>query len=161
MTTPGYPGQGQNSEPGADPWAKQSAPEVPQPAYQPPYQAPPAGQYPPQYPAQYPQQPPYPQQYPPQYPQQPYAYGNFGAPMARATNGMAIASMVLGIVWIYWIGSVLAIIFGFIARSQIRQRNENGGGMATAGIVLGFIGVGIFILLVIVGVASSNSGSSY
>ena len=28
------------------------------------------------------------------------------------TNGLAIASMVLGILWIYWIGSILALVFG-------------------------------------------------
>jgi hypothetical protein len=67
---------------------------------------------------------------------------------------MAIASMVLGILWIYWIGSILALIFGYMARNQIRQRGEGGAGMATAGIVLGWIGVGIFVVVVIAGVAS-------
>jgi hypothetical protein len=61
----------------------------------------------------------------------------------RRTNGLAIASMVLGIVWIYWIGSILALIFGYVARKQIRERHESGGGMATAGIVLGWVGVGV------------------
>jgi hypothetical protein len=31
-------------------------------------------------------------------------------------NGLAIASMVLGILWLYWIGSILALIFGLVAR---------------------------------------------
>jgi hypothetical protein len=63
-------------------------------------------------------------------------------------NGMAIASMVLGIVWIYWIGSILALVFGYIAKRQIAERNESGGGMATTGIVLGWVGVGFLILFV-------------
>ena len=67
---------------------------------------------------------------------------------------MAIASMVLGILWIYWIGSILALIFGYIARNQIRERGEGGAGMAMAGIVLGWIGVGILIIVIIAGVAS-------
>ncbi len=54
--------------------------------------------------------------------------------------------MVLGIVWILWIGSILALVFGYIAKSQIAERNEAGGAMATAGIVLGWIGVGTFAL---------------
>jgi hypothetical protein len=33
-------------------------------------------------------------------------------PRADQTNGLAIASMVLGIVWVYWLGSVLALVFG-------------------------------------------------
>ena len=37
---------------------------------------------------------------------------------ARGMNGMAIASMVLGILWIYWIGSILALIFGYVARNR-------------------------------------------
>ena len=36
-----------------------------------------------------------------------------------STNGLAIASLVVGIVWIYWIGSILAVIFGHIALRQI------------------------------------------
>jgi hypothetical protein len=61
--------------------------------------------------------------------------------------------MVLGILWLYWIGSVLALVFGYIARNQIRERGEGGGGMATAGIVLGWIGVGFFVLTLVVGIA--------
>ena len=116
---------------------------------QPPYEQQPGG-YPPQYPQQYPQQ--YPAPYPPQY----YAH-------PRTTNGLAIASMVLGILWVYWVGSILALIFGYIARRQIRERNQSGGGMATAGIVLGWIGVGTFclmLLLVAVG-GASDSGTGY
>ena len=39
--------------------------------------------------------------------------------ITRRNNGLAIASMVLGIVWVYWIGSILAVIFGHVALSQI------------------------------------------
>ncbi|WEV26960.1 DUF4190 domain-containing protein [Streptomyces sp. 71268] len=60
----------------------------------------------------------------------------------QRTNGLAVASMVLGILWLYWIGSILALIFGYVARNQIRERGEGGGGMATAGLVLGWVGVG-------------------
>jgi hypothetical protein len=62
---------------------------------------------------------------------------------------MAIASMVLGILWLYWIGTILALIFGYVARKQIRERNESGGGMAVAGIVLGWVGIGVAVILVI------------
>jgi hypothetical protein len=62
--------------------------------------------------------------------------------------------MVLGILWLYWIGSILALIFGYVARSQIRRSQglQGGDGMAIAGIVLGWIGVGILILLIVIGV---------
>jgi hypothetical protein len=66
------------------------------------------------------------------------------------TNGFAIASLVLGIVWIYFLGSILALIFGYVARRQIDESDglQSGRGMATAGIVLGWIGVGILVAAV-------------
>jgi hypothetical protein len=69
---------------------------------------------------------------------------------------MAIASMVLGILWLYWIGSILALVFGYTAKRQIQERGEAGGGMATAGIVLGWVGVGFLALGLVVGLASSG-----
>jgi hypothetical protein len=91
--------------------------------------------------------------------QQPQPYGQpYGYPYAppqQRTNGLAIASMVLGILWLYWIGSILALVFGYIARKQIRERGESGGGMATAGIVLGWIGVGFIVVAVVVGIAAN------
>ncbi|MBM7806553.1 hypothetical protein JOD57_002390 [Geodermatophilus bullaregiensis] len=82
----------------------------------------------------------------------PYGYGY----VPRRTNGFAVASMVLGIVWVYWIGSVLALVFGYVARSQIRERGEAGDGMAIAGIVLGWIGVGFFGLVLLAGIAAGS-----
>ena len=54
-----------------------------------------------------------------------------------------MASLVLGLVWVFGIGSILAVIFGFVARRQIRQSGgrQTGGGMALAGIILGLVGV--------------------
>jgi Domain of unknown function (DUF4190) len=93
------------------------------------------------------QQPPAPGYGPPAgYPAYPWA--------PQRTNGMAVASMVLGILWIYWIGSILALVFGYIARSQIRERGEGGSGMAVAGIVLGWVGLGILLLIVVVAAAA-------
>jgi uncharacterized membrane protein len=65
--------------------------------------------------------------------------------------------MVLGIVWIYWIGSVLAIIFGFVAYTQIKERNQGGRGMATAGLILGFIGIGLLVLTILVVALGTSS----
>jgi hypothetical protein len=77
------------------------------------------------------------------------------------TNGFAIASLVLGCVGIFTcgLGSVLAVIFGFIARSQIRQRGEQGNGMALAGIILGFVFLALFVIwVIVVAVTSSSNG---
>ena len=77
----------------------------------------------------------------------------------RSTNGLAIASLVLGIVWVYWVGSILALIFGYVALRQIRQRNQAGRGMAKAGVILGWIGVGFLVIVIVVALVSSQSNS--
>ena len=82
-------------------------------------------------------------------------YGGYPYAPPQRTNGMAIASMVLGILWLYWIGSIIALVFGYTAKRQIRERGEAGGGMATAGIVLGWVGVGFLALGFLFAVASS------
>ena len=76
----------------------------------------------------------------------------------RRTNGFSIASLVLGILWIWWIGSVLALVFGYIARGQIRrsQGTQGGDGMAIAGIVLGWIGVGVLALIIVLVVVGAS-----
>jgi hypothetical protein len=62
--------------------------------------------------------------------------------------GFAIASMVLGIVWLNGLGAVLALIFGYMAKRQIRVTGQRGDGMATAGIVLGWVGIAGAILVI-------------
>ena len=66
---------------------------------------------------------------------------------APSTNGMAVASLVLGIVamltfWV-WIGGLLfaplAIVFGVLGRKEARGGTKSGEGMATAGLVLGIL----------------------
>lgn len=79
---------------------------------------------------------------------------------------MAVASLVLGIVWIAGIGSALAVIFGFMSRKSIEQSQgrESGGGLSIAGIVLGFVGIvgaiGFWLSVAVFGVAV-NAASSY
>jgi hypothetical protein len=80
---------------------------------------------------------------------------------STSTNGLAIASMVLGIVWVWWIGSILALIFGFVARKQIRERGEKGDGMAIAGIVLGCVGAATLILVIILAIAGVHHATNY
>jgi uncharacterized protein DUF4190 len=90
----------------------------------------------------------------------PTAYGGAGygyTPYATAGgyNGMAIASLVLGILWLYWIGSILALVCGYVALNQLKQRPQEGRGLAIAGIVLGWSGVA-FLVLGLIGLAASR-----
>lgn len=122
----------------------------PPPGYgQPP--APPPGYGPP---AGYGQPPPGYGQPPGQW-QQPYAAG-------RKTNSLAIASLVCGVLWVCGLGSLLALIFGLVAKNQIKQSGEGGDGMALAGIILGSIGVGFLVLSLIVGASGGwHTSSNY
>lgn len=74
----------------------------------------------------------------------------------RGTNGFAIAALVLGILWLCGAGSLLALIFGIVALSQIKRTGQGGKGMAIAGIVLGAVGLVAVVLSVIALRAASD-----
>jgi len=118
----------------------------------PPSQAPP-GSLPPYpasgYSAPGSQQPWYPSPgYPaPGYPPPGYPLEGHGDPYphGRATNSLAIASLVLAFVF-----APAAIVTGHIARSQIRRTGESGGGLALAGLIIGYCYIGFFVLFLAV-----------
>ncbi|TDK24972.1 DUF4190 domain-containing protein [Luteimonas aestuarii] len=74
----------------------------------------------------------------------------------RATSTLAIVSLVFGILgWtlLPWIGSIVAVITGHLARSEIRRTVDgmDGDGMAVAGLVLGYAMLALsFVGLVLV-----------
>lgn len=92
-------------------------------------------------------------------------YG-FPAPgPVRQTNGLAIASMVVSLasVLICGIPAVVGAIMGHVARKQIRERGEDGDGMALTGMIVGWIvfalsliGVG-WIILTLVAIQNTNN----
>lgn len=73
------------------------------------------------------------------------------------TNGAAIAALVCGIIWVWGLGSIAAIVLGLIAFRQIdRSGGRQGGrGLATAGLVLGVVGVigALVVTILLVSVA--------
>jgi hypothetical protein len=74
--------------------------------------------------------------------------------MPGANNGMAIAALCCGIGgFLCIIPAVLGIVFGVIAKNQIRESGgmQRGDGMATAGIVLGIVWIALTVLLLAVG----------
>lgn len=162
----------------------QGTPDVPPAPAAPTAAQPVAGQYAPPAQPGYPTPPAYPQQpsaypqpgyaAPPQAPAQPYAYGQqapYGAYPYTAgpkTNGLAITSLVSSIaafVVLPFIASIVGVITGHIALKQLRTSGENGRGLALAGVIVGWVGVGLgllFILFVTIAiVAGINAGSSY
>lgn len=66
-------------------------------------------------------------------------------------NGFALASFVLGLVWLMGLGSILALVFGYVAKGEIeRSRGAQAGrGFAIAGIVLGWVGVAFIVAAVV------------
>ena len=158
------PGWGEPPSPYAAPGT--AAPPFAAPASSPPASSPPAGYPPPGYPPPPGYAPPgYPPPagpgagYPPPGQYANWGPGGFGVATAQGTNGMAIASLVLGVLWLYWLGSVLALVFGYVARSQIRRTGQQGAGLALAGIILGWIGVAFLVAAAAVGVAVSMHSS--
>ena len=57
-----------------------------------------------------------------------------------------------------WIAPILAIIFGHVARGQIRRTGEDGRGQATAGLVMGYIGIAFALLMIVVFVGFMGLG---
>ncbi|QBE48052.1 DUF4190 domain-containing protein [Leucobacter triazinivorans] len=127
------------------------APQAPQ------YSAPQQPQYPAQqqYPA--PQQQQYAQQ---QYaqPQQPYVAAQPAYAPAPPTNTLAIIALV-GAFFI----SLVGVICGHIALKQIARSGEGGRGLALAGLIIGYVGIAVWVIIIvfyvfIIGVAiSANS----
>ena len=90
----------------------------------------------------------------PAYQQPAYQQPVYQQPMyqsAPRTNGFAIASLVCSLICINFLG----IIFGHVALSQIKRTNEGGQGLAVAGLIIGYLSLGVAILLII---ASGSSG---
>jgi Domain of unknown function (DUF4190) len=74
------------------------------------------------------------------------------------SSGFAIASLVLGLVWICGVGSVLAIIFGAIGLSETKPpHGKSGRGAAIAGLVIGIVGVlATVVTLILVAVTADQ-----
>jgi hypothetical protein len=75
------------------------------------------------------------------------------------TNGLAITSLVLALVSFCGLGiltSIPAVICGHLALSRINQSNGQvgGRGLAMAGLIIGYIVIGLTVIFVIAAIAS-------
>jgi hypothetical protein len=85
------------------------------------------------------------------------------APVASRTNPLAIASLVCGLAQPFTGGLTMipAVVLGHVAHSQIRRTGERGGALATVGLVLGWIGISVVVLLVVaVMIVASHAGQA-
>jgi hypothetical protein len=81
------------------------------------------------------------------------------SPPTSTTAVISLIAGILGLTFIPFLGSILALILGYMSKKEIEQSagGLSGAGLATAGIVMGWIGVALgcclamFIILIIVG----------
>ena len=80
------------------------------------------------------------------------------------TNVLSIVSLVTGILgfsFAPFLGSIAAVITGHIALHQIKRTQEQGRGMALAGLIMGYVVLGLFVigtaLLIFLFIVSMNS----
>jgi Domain of unknown function (DUF4190) len=110
----------------------------------------------------------YPGGYPPPPPQ---PYSGFAPPPIGPRNGLGIAALVLAIIglvfcWTVFGGVILgvsAVIIGFVGRGRVTRREATNGGVAIAGIVLGFLAiiVSLVFIPIWIGVFHQLGGSDY
>lgn len=87
----------------------------------------------------------------------PQAPGGYGAPAAPQTNGLAIGSLVTGIISLLTCGgagilALVAIVLGFLGLGKAKEANGSGKGMAIGGLVTGALSLiigAIFLFTVI------------
>jgi hypothetical protein len=70
---------------------------------------------------------------------------------ARPVNGLAIASIVVGVLWMWWIGSVAAVIMGHVALRQIARSGgaQTGRTAALAGLAVGYFGLTALLAVIL------------
>ena len=86
---------------------------------------------------------------PPQYPP-PYQ----SMPQQNSTTAIiSLVAGILGLTMFPFIGSIIAVILGHMAKGEIARSGGTlgGGGAATFGLVLGYIGLGLGLLVTCVG----------
>jgi len=85
-----------------------------------------------------------------------------GGPMMSETSGLAIGSLICGILFFLFPSAIAAIVMGHISRAEIRRGagRKTGAGMALAGLVLGYVGISVAILLLIAAIVIPNLSRS-
>ena len=75
------------------------------------------------------------------------------------TSGLAIASLFLGIIWLFGLGSILAIILGYLGMKEINasEGRRSGWAIALAGVIVGIVGLASLGILIGFLVSSANN----
>ena len=85
----------------------------------------------------------------------PSPYG--GQPVRQPQNGLGVAALVLSILGIAgcipFIGGILGIVFGILGMKNADRSIATNKGMAKAGLIIGIVGLGLWVLVGIVWLA--------
>lgn len=68
------------------------------------------------------------------------------------TNVLAIVALVAGVAGltvIPFVSSIVAVVTGHMARKELRRTGEQGDGLALAGLITGYIGIGLGVLVAV------------
>jgi Domain of unknown function (DUF4190) len=100
----------------------------------------------------------YPGSYPPPPPQ---PYPGFTPPPTAPRNGLGVAALVVAIIGLLTVFGgiilgVVAVILGFLGWGRARRGEATNGGVAIAGIVLGFLGILVSIAAIAIAVWGFN-----
>lgn len=89
--------------------------------------------------------------------------GQPGRQQLSQTSGLAIAGFIFSLLWMFGLGSLLAVILSVAARRKIRNSMgvQKGESLAVAGLIIGILGlVGLaFLILFGMGLSSFNQSS--
>ena len=97
--------------------------------------------------------------------QQPYGYG-YPPPMPPKPQQSAILSLVLSCVGFLTCGitAIVGVIFGHIAMGKIKRGEEDGHGMAVAGLIVGYFVIAGWVLyfaFIIIAIIAAANGNTY
>ena len=76
-------------------------------------------------------------------------------PAAEGTNGLAIASLICGIVGCIPGAGIAAIVMGHMALGRIKTSGQGGRGMAIIGLILGYLSIVGWIIVIIMTIAGT------
>lgn len=86
-------------------------------------------------------------------------------PASARTNGLAIASLACGVAQFAFgpLATIPAIVFGHMARAQIKRTGEQGAGLALGGLILGWgaVIIGIVFVVLAMAVAGAMTGAMH
>lgn len=80
-----------------------------------------------------------------------YGYG-YGAAKTNSMAVVALIASIAGLTLVPIIGSIVGVITGHIALRQVRTSGEQGRGMALAGTIMGWVGIGFLVIGVLIAI---------